>query len=174
MTGAARHHRHSIRLRGYDYAQTGAYFVTVCAQDRACLFGDVIDGVMRLNDSGRIAADEWTRSGTLRTEIAIDEWVVMPNHVHGIVVITGGDARRGDRPVAPTPGPRPRSLGAMIAGFKSAATTRINEQRGTPGAPVWQRNYYEHIVRDEDDLNRIRQYIRENPAHWASDRENPG
>jgi REP element-mobilizing transposase RayT len=198
-----RHHRRSIRLRGYDYSQAGAYFVTICAKDRTCLFGEVVDGVMVLNPIGKIVDDEWRLSATLRDEIELDEWVVMPNHVHGIVVIDGcrrddppRTDRRGERPVAPTTtdpdptndptrtghapttngvacGPKPRSLGAFIAGFKSAATKRINELRGSPGIPVWQRNYYERIIRDDGALNRIRQYIIDNPAKWTFGRRPP-
>ncbi len=106
----------------------------------------------------------------------------MPNHVHGIVVILDDDTGRGDRPVAPTvaptvnaatPGPAKRSLGAFVAGFKSIVTKRINAVRGTPGRPVWQRNYYEHIIRDQRDLERIRAYIANNPHGWALDAENP-
>jgi len=177
------HHRRSIRLQGYDYSRSGGYFVTICTENRECLFGDVIDGEMALNDAGRIAADEWTKTALIRDEIQLDEWVVMPNHFHGIVWITHGTVRhcRGDRPVAPTTirpvaptaGPQPRSLGAMIAGFKSAVTKRINELRQTAGAKLWQRNYYEHIVRNENELNRIRQYIIDNPKNWKSDRNYP-
>ena len=163
------HPRRSLRLRHYDYAQVGAYFVTVCAYDRRCLFGDVVDGAMRLNDVGRIIADEWHKSARIRAEIELDTRVIMPNHFHGIAVITH---RRGDRPVAPT-GPPPRSIGALMAGFKSASTKRINAARGTPGARVWQRNYYDHVIRNEADLHRIRQYIADNPARWAEDPENP-
>jgi REP element-mobilizing transposase RayT len=169
------HHRRSIRLHGYDYTQAGAYFVTLCAHGRECLFGAVVDGEMRTNPFGQIVDDEWRLSVRLRAEIELDAWVVMPNHVHGIVVIV--PAGRGDRPVAPTNGPargpQPRSLGAFIAGFKSAATKRINEWRQSPGSPVWQRNYYEHIIRNDESLNRIRQYIADNPMHWETDRENP-
>lgn len=162
------HPRRSLRLRHYDYAQAGAYFVTVCAYDRRCLFGDIVDGAMRLNDVGRIIADEWHKSARIRAEIELDTWVIMPNHFHGIAIIT----HRSDRPVAPT-GPPPRSIGALMAGFKSASTKRINAARGTPGARVWQRNYYDHVIRNEADLHRIRQYIADNPARWAEDPENP-
>ena len=169
------HHRRSIRLQEYDYSRAGAYFVTICTKNRKCLFGDVIGGQMVLNDAGQIVVDEWTKTALIRDEIQLDEWVVMPNHFHGIVWITHGTARhcRGDRPVAPTAGPQPRSLGAMIAGFKSAVTKGINELRQTPGAKLWQRNYYEHIVRNENELNRIRQYIINNPENWKSDRNYP-
>jgi len=168
-----------MRLKRYDYSQAGAYFVTICTENRECLFGDVIGGKMVLNNVGRIVVDEWIKTVLIRDEIQLDEWVVMPNHFHGIVWITHGTVRhcRGDRPVAPTirpvaptAGPQPRSLGAMVAGFKSAVTKRINESRQTPGAKLWQRNYYEHIVRNENELNRIRQYIIDNPKNWKSDR----
>jgi len=174
----AKHNRRSIRLKGYDYSQTGAYFVTICTKGRACLFGEIAGGKMVLNDAGRIAADEWTKTALIRDEIQLDEWVVMPNHFHGIVWIrqtdgTGDTVRRGDRPVAPT-GPRPRSLGALMAGFKSAVTKRVNKLRQTPGEKLWQRNYWEHIIRNDDELNRIRQYIIDNPAKWEMDRNYTG
>jgi REP element-mobilizing transposase RayT len=173
-------HRQTIRLKDYDYSQAGAYFVTVCTQGRECLFGEITDGNMRLNEYGRIVRGEWLRSAEIRREIELDEWVVMPNHIHAIIAII--DHRRGDRPVAPTrentqshrlTGPRPKSISALLAGFKSAVTKQINQIRRTPSVPVWQRNYYEHIIRNEDELNRIRQYIANNPAQWALDRENP-
>ena len=169
-----KHHRRSIRLRNYDYSQTGAYFITLCTQNRECLFGEIIVGAngvrpkMILNEYGMIARDEWIKSAAIRFEIELDEFVVMPNHFHGIVVIHG----RGDRPVAPTeyrPGPQPKSIGALVAGFKSAVTKRINQIRKTPGIPVWQRNFYDHIIRVENELNRIREYIRYNPMQWEED-----
>ncbi len=200
-----KHHRHSIRLKGYDYAQPGAYFVTIVTQDRACLFGDVVDGQMRLNECGVIVHQEWFRSANIRHEIALyaDEFVVMPNHIHGIVWIvddggmtdvmttdtvgatgstvgatgstvgaTGSTVGATGRSPLPS-GPAKRSLASFVAGFKSATTKRINQHRGTPGAPVWQRNYFEHIIRNDESLDRIRRYIAENPLHWYFDRENP-
>ena len=170
------HHRRSIRLKGYDYSQSGAYFVTVCTQNRECLFGEIVAGEMVLNEFGKIVADEWIKTGEIRDEIELDAWVVMPNHFHGIVII-----RRGDRPVAPTPvaptpaplsGPRPKSIGSLMSGFKSAVTKRINEIRKTPGISVWQRNYYEHIIRNEKSLENIRNYIIHNPAQWEEDENN--
>ena len=168
------HNRHSIRLKGYNYSLGGAYFVTICSDNRKCLFGEIIDGAMRLNHAGELVAEEWIKTAAIRHEIELDEWVVMPNHVHGILVITDGSGtgdRRcgGDRPVAPT-GPQPRSIGAVMAGFKSAVTRRINELRQMPGAKIWQRNYWEHIVRNESELNRIREYNRNNPARWECDK----
>ena len=185
-----RHHRRSIRLAGYDYTQAGAYFVTLVTHQRECLFGEIVDGEMLLNEIGRIVRDEWFRSAEIRREIALDpdEFVVMPNHIHGIVWIcnmgddvgshgVGADGVGADgvgaHGRAPLPGQRlPRSLSSFIAGFKSAVTKRINEYRGTPGVPVWQRNYFEHIIRDDGELERIRQYIMNNPALWKEDREN--
>lgn len=173
-----KHHRRSIRLPGYDYAAAGAYFVTICVHDRACLFGEVA-----LSEIGAIVVEEWLRSEEIRQEIVLDAWVIMPNHMHGIVIIEGTDEsghRRGDRPVALTTtspdrpkGPRPKSLASFMAGFKSAATKQINILRNTPGMKVWQRSYYEHIIRDDDDYIRIRAYIEHNPARWAEDRLNP-
>jgi putative transposase len=181
-----RHHRRSIRLPGYDYRQAGAYFITLVAQDRACLFGEVIDGEMRVNEYGIIVQEEWFRSADIRREIRLypDEFVVMPNHVHGIVWIVETPVGahnpvplQSDAPVvgvhSRAPLQRsPHSLSSFVAGFKSAVTKRINELRGTPGAPVWQRNYYEHIIRNEDDLAAIREYILTNPLRWHLDREN--
>ena len=166
--------RRSIRLQGYDYSQAGAYFVTICTQNRQCLFGDILDGEILLNEAGWIVANEWIKTPVIRTEIELDEWVVMPNHVHGILLITGSTDRNstGDRRVAPT-GPQPRSVGAVMAGYKSAVTKRINELRQTPGAKLWQRNYWEHIVRNEPELNLIREYIQNNPNQWKMDRLNP-
>jgi putative transposase len=188
----ARHRRRSIRLPGYDYARPGAYFVTVCTEERARLFGAVIDGEIHLNETGQIVRAEWMRSAEIRREISLDEFVVMPNHVHGIIFIHAGEGTdatavmaagagatgRPPRQAAPhwsttRPGPPPRSLGSFIGGFKSAATMRINALRGLPGMTVWQRNYYEHVIRDDSELQRIRLYIRQNPLQWAIDRENP-
>jgi REP element-mobilizing transposase RayT len=157
--------RRSIRLTGYDYRQAGAYFVTICAHGGRCLFGDIVDRQMRLNPIGEIVADEWARSAQIRREVALDDFVVMPNHMHGIVFIIdvgAGGAR-----------PRAASLGAFVRGFKAATTGRINAHRDRPNDPVWQRNYYDHIVRDDRDLDHIREYIANNPANWANDRENP-
>ena len=179
--------RHSIRLPGYDYAHPGVYFATICASGGESLFGAIVEGEVRLNEAGRIVQEEWARSASIRREIVLDEFVIMPNHVHGIVLIkhdpVGATGRRcrvvfpARSPLLPfcevgRPGPGPRSLASFVAGFKSAATKRINVLRRTPGLAVWQRNYYEHIIRDEDDLHRIRQYVADNPLAWSMDEEN--
>ena len=190
------HHRRSIRLQAYDYTQNGAYFVTLCTHQREYLFGEVIDGVMVLNEFGRIAEEEWLKTGALRPYVELDAYVVMPNHFHGILYIirddtptqksvaSGDDVGNGDvgaQPAAPLQIPIVKSeipqvvagsLGAIVRSFKSAGTKRINEQRETPNAPVWQRNYYEQVIRHEPMLNEIREYIVFNPGRWAEDREN--
>ena len=166
----------SLRLRSHDYGSTGAYFVTLCTCRRERLFGEIVDGDVRLNDTGRIVVSEWLRSAAIRPEIDLDAFVVMPNHLHGIVVIdapVGATDRVGAHGRAPLHPRRPsRSLGSFVAGFKSAATTRVNALRGTPRAPLWQRNYHDRVIRDEDELNRIRTYINDNPLHWADDDNN--
>ncbi len=163
--------RKSTRLTHYDYSQNGAYFITLCAHNRECLFGEIQNGVMIPNNYGNIVIEEWHKSETIRDEIELDEFVLMPNHIHGILSID----RRGDRSVAlnRAPGPKPKSLSSFIAGFKSSVTQQINSIRNKPGAPVWQRNYYEHVVRNEDDLSQTREYIVNNPMKWELDKENP-
>ncbi len=172
------HHRRSIRLRGYDYSKAGAYFVTICTQNRECLFGDVLDNEMRLNDLGRIVADEWMKTAEIRNGIELDEWVVMPNHFHGIVVIMDDSVGAHGRAPLPPANHRmlwrqPKSLGSLIAGYKSAVTKHVNELRRMPGAKLWQHNYWEHIVRNEPELNRIREYIQNNTIQWESDKLHP-
>jgi len=176
--------RRSLRLAHYDYTQAGAYFITLCAFQRELSFGEIVSGEMRLSKAGQIAAAEWERSAIVRPNVALDVFVVMPNHLHGIIVLMDtpvGATRRSTVDVPSTVGAHsraplhrpPRSLGSFVAGFKSAVTKRINALRGTPGRPVWQRNYYEHVIRDEHDLARIREYIAGNPARWAEDEDNP-
>jgi putative transposase len=164
--------RRSIRLQGYDYASAGAYFVTLVTRARECLFGDIVDGQTRLNLWGQIAQDEWKKSAQIRKEIDLDVFVVMPNHIHGIIVFTDAPERATRRSPLQS-GPTIRSLGEFVGGFKSVVTKRVDELRGSPGIPVWQRNYYEHVIRNEESLHRIREYIHDNPARWEFDRENP-
>lgn len=159
-----RPNRRSIRLKGYDYSSPGAYFVTICTHRRLCLFGEVRADGMHENALGAIVREEWFRSAQMRPDIQLepDEFVIMPNHIHGIIRIVA----------RPNPAAGVSKLGAVIAGFKAATTRRINALRGTPDAPVWHRNYYEHIIRTEKgetELRRIREYIANNPARWAID-----
>jgi REP element-mobilizing transposase RayT len=175
--------RRSRRLKGWDYADEGGYFVTLVSVDRVCLFGDIIDREMCLSEFGRIARDEWLRSEVIRPDIALDESVVMPKYLHAILWIArkvdasldSVAAHSGALPRGPRPGlARPaRSLGSIIAGFKSATTKRINELRGTPGVGVWQSNYYDRVIRNDYELDRIRTYIARNPETWADDSIDP-
>jgi len=170
-----RHHRRSVRLPGYDYAQAGAYFVTLCAHLHECLFGAVVDEQVLLTEFGQVVVEEWHRTAELRPYVRLDSYVVMPNHFHGVIWIVhdrGGTMHRAPteecfgKPVA-------GSLSTIVRAFKAAATKRINRMRDTPGARVWQRNYYEHVIRTERVLNAIRQYITDNPARWTLDRYHP-
>ncbi len=177
MEGTMEENRRSIRLKNYDYSYPGAYFITICTQHRKYLFGNVIDGKMQLNKFGKIVKAEWLETPIIRQNVELDMFVIMPNHLHGIIVIVD-DTNVGaysNTPLQKTNTFRSpsRTLGAIIRGFKSAATKNINEYRWTPGIPVWQRNYYEHIIRSKGELSRIREYIHTNPLKWEFDRENP-
>lgn len=189
MTGRfdpGRHRRRSIRLPKHDYRSRGAYFVTICTFRRACLFGQVVDGEMRTSDLGVIADEEWWRTVAVRAHVELrsGEFVVMPNHIHGIVHIVGplgqADAERAatavtgvhleqPRSARATGSVHPSSLGAIVRSYKAIVSRRINAERGTPGAPVWQRSYFEHIIRDEGSLERIAAYIASNPRRWRQD-----
>jgi putative transposase len=167
------HQRRSIRLKGYDYSQAGAYFVTICSWNKECIFGEITNGEMHLNELGRIVSGEWHRSSEIRKEIELDTFLIMPNHIHGIVVINAYTSSyvgaNGRSPLQM----KPKSISSFVAGFKSSVTKQINQIRNTPGIPVWQRNYYEHIIRNEKELNQIREYIVNNPIQWELDTENP-
>lgn len=178
-----KHHRQSIRLKDYDYTQAGAYFITLCTENRTCVLGDVIDGEMQLSPTGTIVVEAREWLAQQYPYVVIDAYVVMPNHFHGIIVIdttTVGAVRepsnvppvRQPPNVPPTP-IHPKPLGRLIGAFKTVSTKRINELHATPGMVFWQRNYYEHIIRHEDALNHIRRYIIHNPIKWTIDRENP-
>ena len=172
--------RRSIRLNGYDYSQAGAYFITICSYQRRCIFGEIIDARTRLSRHGEILQAEWLRSGEIRPHLSLDAFVVMPNHVHGIVLIEPVSepvqfAAQAASPRRTQPaGPRAASIGSFVGGFKAAVTRRINAIGKPIDTPVWQRNYYEHIIRSEARLSAIREYIANNPANWAHDRQNPG
>jgi REP element-mobilizing transposase RayT len=167
--------RRSVRLRGYDYSQAGAYFITICAQNRHCLFGSITEGAMVLNDAGRMVADCWLQIPDHFLNIELDEWVVMPNHIHGIVVIVGANhhsiVRANDDSPLPANVSHPtgtaRTIGSMVRGFKIGVTKWYRKRSVT--SKIWQRNYWDHIIRNESELNRIRQYILDNPMQWEQD-----
>lgn len=163
--------RRSIRLQGYDYSQAGAYFITICTHTRECLFGDIVDGKMRLNDTGRMVAEEWLKTAEIRDEIELGEWVVMPNHFHGILILSTTVGAIHESPLQMTVTQRRNMAVPKIIGrFKMLSAKRINKLRQTTGTKLWQRNYWEHIVRNGPELNRIREYIHNNPAQWESDK----
>lgn len=167
------HHRRSIRLKNYDYSCTGMYFFTICIENRECLLGEIIEGQMHMSDAGRIVAETWQWLASQHDYIVLDEWVIMPNHIHGIVTIVDagrGDCKVGSR-IAPTEKQKP--LGRLIGAFKTVSSKRINIMRDSPGSKLWQRNYWEHIVRNEQSLQQIRQYIVHNPQTWIDDQLNP-
>jgi putative transposase len=193
-----KHHRRSIRLKGFDYTRPGAYFVTMVSYRRVCLFGEVVDGQARLNDLGKIVDRCWKNISRHFPEVELDVYVIMPNHLHGIIWI--GDRGMGEaskdaeqeisHPLAiaqsrsaspinadaspqPPNGTQSGSLNAIVQNFKSVSTRKANQFLGSPGGKIWQRDYYERIVRSERELNAIRRYIENNPTQWESDRENP-
>lgn len=157
------HHRQSTRLRGYDYSSAGAYFITICTHQRECIFGEIVDEVIRPNAWGEIVATCWHEIAQHFPTVELDAFVLMPNHVHGIVVIVAP-------PSQPSPIPK---LGQIIAYFKYQSTKRINLLRDQASVPIWQRNYYDRIIRDDKALDAIREYIAANPIRWALDKENP-
>lgn len=170
-----KHHRRSIRLKDYDYTQPGAYLVTLVAYNRECVFGEIVNGEMQLNQVGKIADQEWRSQAQHFPNLRLDAFVIMPNHIHAILVITdsencGNKATHPDDLIERSPhqsrphGPARGSLGAYIGQFKSRLTKRL----GLMGN-VWQRNYYEHIIRNEVEHARILAYIQTNPQRWADD-----
>ncbi len=196
------HHRRSIRLKGFDYRQGGAYFVTLVVAGRENLFGKIDGSEMVLNETGKLVAALW-QALPFHFPISLGNWVVMPNHHHGIIVlrpdelglndidhpeiIVGGRGEAVGRVISgaqifsnPTASPlraphgtAPGSLAAIVQSFKSLSTRRVNALRNTTGAPLWQRNYYEHIIRNDEEWDLIARYISSNPLRWAEDEENP-
>ncbi len=183
-----KHHRRSIRLRDYDYSQEGAYFVTMCTQNRECLFGDVVDEEMALNDAGKMIKTVWDEIPQFYCGIETDELIIMPNHIHGIIIIVGAGPRAcPDRHRAcpddvsqPNQTGQPQgvaptlSLPDVVHRYKTMTTKRYTDcvkQDHWPPFPgkLWQRNYYDHIIRNEKKLNKIREYITHNPLNWEMD-----
>ena len=219
-----KHHRRSIRLKGYDYSQSGLYFITICVLNRHCLFGEIENDEMILNEYGKIAATEWINTESIRDNIRLHEYIIMPNHIHGIIEIIDrkGDCRgesqfaqnkddcKGElqfaptAPTAPTAAPTTptttpfkspsQTIGSIVRGYKIATIKKIKdsikisdssssskgELQFAPTAPtikslnykIWQRNYYEHIIRNEKSYQRISEYIITNPQKWEIDKFN--
>lgn len=186
-----KHHRRSIRLKGYDYTQAGAYFVTICTWQRECLFGDIYNRKMRLSRYGETVQFNWDNLPKRYPHIKLDAFIVMPNHVHGIIVLMDELERAGldnfdagnprflgkTAPTKPTTTKPARAkyhgLPEIIRGFKTFSARRINQIRSMAGVAVWQRDYYEHIIRNEESLHKIREYIINNPLSWEQDQLHP-
>lgn len=167
-----KYHRHSLRIKKYNYSLPGAYFITICTYRKENMLGYITDGKIKLNVLGKITEREWLKTFQIRENIQSDKYIVMPNHFHGIIVLT--DNRKGVLQYAPTNKFRSPSqtIGSIVRGFKSAVTREIKRLDYPFLYSVWQRNYYEHIIRNERELNRIREYIQNNPLRWQYDREN--
>lgn len=193
------HHRKSIRLKGYDYSQAGLYFITICVQDRECLFGDVVNGEMMLNDAGRMVENEWLKLPQRFTNIELHEYEVMPNHFHAIMEIVGAtlvvaqndmgqpenqngqpknqngqSENQNGQPQGIAP-KKPKTVGDMMGAFQSIVTVqyiRGVKQHGWKSfnGKLWQRNYWEHIIRNEQSYQRISEYIINNPKKWDNDK----
>ena len=172
-----KHDRRSIRLPEYDYSSEGAYYVTICTKSKTCVFGNIINGGMVLNKTGEIARDQINRTSQLRKNVMIDTCVIMPNHIHMILLITGDDGRDMARHVPTGRGrfgkPQSGTLSTIVGAIKSTITKNINLQDGADGKSIWQGRFYEHVIRNEKSLKKIREYIYNNPRNWLTDDENP-
>ena len=169
------HHRKSIRLKGYDYSREGLYFITICTQDRKCLFGEIVDGKMILNDFGKNADKCWLDIPKHFPNAILHEHIVMPNHVHGIIELTQGrEGNVGAENFLPLRGTTPHSIGSIVKGFKIGVTKFFRNNYESIGDPkpahIWQRNYHEHIIRNEKSYQRISEYIINNPDRWSDDK----
>ena len=163
--------RKSLRLPEYEYSSAGAYFITLCCNNRRCLFGDNIDAQVRLNPLGEICGEAWREIPDHFSAVELDEYVIMPNHLHGILLIKDERARHAS-PLQPQGNDLPK-LGHVVASFKSVVSRRIRRLPGSAELKIWQRNYYEHVIRNNVSLNEIRTYIANNPPNWAEDQLNP-
>ena len=176
------HHRHSLRWHKHNYSSPGAYYVTICVQENRCLLGSCELGAMKLNDAGRMVNTEWLQLPTRFPTVRLDEHIVMPNHFHGILQLVGepfvGALASPVRREARAQGPPPRpTLGDVIGAFKSLTTDGYIKGVRNMGWPrfcqrFWQRDYYDHVIRDQAELEKIRDYIRRNPLRWSCDRYN--
>jgi REP element-mobilizing transposase RayT len=175
------YYRRSLRQRKYSFSRGGIHFVTICTHNRECMLGEVVESEMRLNEYGTIAREEWLHTEVARPNVLIDEFIIMPNHIHAIIVLTGGllgEKRRGTtssygsaagRPEAQVPD----SIDGVMQQFRRNTTRRINSMRSTPGALVWQDDQYERAIRNAYTLERLRGHIADNPATWDRDENNP-
>jgi len=173
------YYRRSLRLRKHHYARGGVYFVTLCARERECLFGEITGVEMRLSDCGKIIRDEWLHTETTRQNVLLDAYVIMPNHIHGVIILTSGIAAEKRRPTwfnADLERARaavPDSVAAVLTQFKSITTQRIRALTEARTETVWQDQHTEQRIWSEQILERIREYIASNPTLWDQDENNP-
>jgi putative transposase len=171
------HHRRSIRLKGYDYSQAGLYFITICTHERACLFGNIIHNTlseMKLNDAGKFADECWRAIPQHFPNVILHAYIIMPNHIHGIIELNWNGMNVGSNNYSPQPPPQQpfaspsKTIGSVIRGFKIGVTKWF--QQNTCIKSVWQRNYYEIIIRDAQSHQYITDYIISNPVKWKNDK----
>ncbi len=165
--------RKSIRLQSYDYKQPGYYFITICTHKKCHIFGEIFNGHMILNHYGVVAKRNWLNTQNIRPNVKLGSFVIMPNHMHAVFQIVYAEINVGA--YRDTPLPRgfkspSNSVGAIVRGYKSTVTKQINQIRKTSVPKIWQRNYHEHIIRDQKSLNKITEYIEMNPRLWNKDR----
>jgi REP element-mobilizing transposase RayT len=171
------YHRRTIRLPGFEYSQSATYFVTICTHNRECIFGsieNVEEGVcntpLRLNECGKIARQFWLDTPNIRQNVTLGSWVIMPNHIHGIIHINGRGVLHTPIHNEKTLSSPSQTIGAIVRGYKSGVTGAINALPDVPTHIVWQRNYWEHIIRDDADYRRIEKYIDNNVDNWQNDK----
>jgi putative transposase len=184
-----KHHRRSIRLKGYDYSQPGAYFVTICTRGKQCLLGKIVNGEMKLNELGEIVEAAWFDLPAHYSHVELGTFCIMPNHVHMIIILNDGDTRVGgdwlssiaemqppstldviQSDLKPTP-PKRHPLSEIVRALKTFSARRINEILHASGTPVWQRDYYERVIRNEQEYDQIALYINSNPLNWLNDED---
>ncbi len=169
--------RQSIRLSGYNYESSGYYFVTICTTKHKSLFGDIVNGKMILNQEGEIVSINWLKTLKIRKNVKLEEWVIMPNHIHGILIINNHNNILNDndkcfykysnvKKMFKSPS---NTIGSIIRGFKSSVTKEVRQLYDRPQMKIWQRNYHDHIIRNENEYYKISSYIRNNPQNWKHD-----
>jgi REP element-mobilizing transposase RayT len=167
------HNRHSTRLKGYDYTQAGGYFVTICTKEWVHLFGDIQNGEMIINNLGRIVQHQWLDLPKHYAGVELDDFIVMPNHFHGVIIINGIVTTKrnlvgaGLKP-APT-NTKNHGLPELIRAFKTFSARKINKVNGNQAPTIWQRGYFDRVIRNVSELDRIREYIRANPENYGNE-----
>ncbi len=173
-----RGHRKTIRLRDYDYSDPGGYFLTICTHSREELLGKIVNQEMRLSGPGEVVRQWWLRLEERFPDVELDSCIIMPNHIHGIVIILEKERKDvgalHELPLQDTKRTRRRMVLPRVVGyFKMNSAKQVNRLSVSSANPLWQRNHYEHVIRNQYELSKIREYIENNPAKWDLDRENP-